>query len=261
MKILAFDKYEGAGNDFIILDFFAGESPDLNDQARMQRLCDRHFGIGADGIIALCPEEGWDFRMLYLNSDGRFSTFCGNGSRCISLFAHNKWKRDHFRFLAADGEHESEITGPGLVRVRMKDIKGMQQTRQGWLVDSGSPHLIREVENAFGHPVREEGRYFRQAFSEEGANVNFITQGEEGMLEIATYERGVEDETLACGTGIVASAYYKASMNGLTGHVVIPVRAKGGNLEVEMHLNNQAEASDVWLKGPARKVFSGFAEW
>lgn len=260
MNLIAFDKYEGAGNDFIMLDFFAGDTIDLADEVLMRQLCDRHFGIGADGIIALSPEAGYDFRMKYLNSDGRFSTFCGNGSRCISLFAQRKWKRDHFKFIAADGVHESEILPNSQVRVRMKDINAMIQTGQGWLVDSGSPHLIREVENPFEYPVVEEGRKLRNQFSAEGANVNFIDVDSDGVIRIATYERGVEDETFACGTGIVASAYYSAIRNGLQGTVEIPVICRGGQLSVGMTINQSISASEVWLKGPAKKVFSGFYE-
>ncbi|MFN8280718.1 MAG: diaminopimelate epimerase [Saprospiraceae bacterium] len=260
MKLIAFDKYEGAGNDFIMLDFFAGETIDLSDEVLMRQLCDRHFGIGADGIIALSPEAGYDFRMKYLNSDGRFSTFCGNGSRCISLFAQRKWNRDHFKFIASDGVHESEVLPNGQIRVRMKDINSMIQSGQGWLVDSGSPHLICEVDNPFEYPVVEEGRKLRSGFSAEGANVNFIQVDTQGVLRIATYERGVESETLACGTGIVASAYYWAITKGLLGTVSVPVISRGGHLSVRMTINSTGTASEVWLKGPARKVFSGFYE-
>lgn len=260
MKLFAFEKYEGAGNDFIIVDFFDYEFLDLNDEAFMNRLCDRHFGIGADGIMALCKEEGYDFRMKYLNSDGRFSTFCGNGSRCISLYAKHKWGKSNFHFIAADGPHDSEVLGEDHIKVKMKSIETIIHTDSGPLVQSGSPHLIFEVFDAFQYNVREEGKRIRNQFSIEGANVNFIQITGDKKFRISTYERGVEDETLACGTGIVASAYYYARQNKLIGLNQIEVEAKGGQLRVLLDMDSDGKASNVYLIGPARKVFSGFWE-
>ncbi|MEO6190362.1 MAG: diaminopimelate epimerase, partial [Saprospiraceae bacterium] len=196
MRLFAFEKYEGAGNDFIILDFMQGEFLDLTDQLFIEKLCNRHFGIGADGVIALCPEDSYDFRMKYLNSDGRFSTFCGNGSRCISLYAYYKWKKKTFDFVAADGHHHSEILDGNRIKVKMKDIEGLEKSSHESLIQSGSPHLIIEVDDAFNYHVVEEGRRIRNDFSIEGANVNFIEIINPLQLKIATYERGVEDETL-----------------------------------------------------------------
>ncbi len=258
MELIAFEKYEGAGNDFIILDFFHNEAIDLEDNEFMRRLCDRHFGIGADGIMALCPEEGLDFRMKYLNSDGNFSTFCGNGSRCISLYAFHKWGRKNFRFIAADGIHESVIVDNDTVRVKMKDIQTLEKTSNGILVQSGSPHLIFEVEDPLNYPIRDEGRFIRRAFSAEGANVNFVEIINDHQIVMATYERGVEDETLACGTGIVAASYYLNHKLGRPGLRNTQIKVKGGELEVEMELNQALEASNIYLTGPARKTFSGF---
>ncbi len=259
MKIIPFEKYQGAGNDFVILDFYDhGEFLDLNDQVFMEQLCDRRFGIGADGIIALCKKEGYDFEMKYLNSDGRFSTFCGNGSRCISMYAYRKWAKDYFSFIAADGPHESFILSHDQVKVKMLDIDSFQITEQGAFVNSGSPHLILYVQNVFEHPIRDEGRQLRNSFSKEGANVNFIESISETKIKIATYERGVEDETLACGTGITAAAYYHAIKNKLKGNNILFVMAKGGECKVELNLNSENQAKNVFLTGPAQRVYSGF---
>lgn len=263
MNILPFEKYEGAGNDFIIVDFFEhGEFIDLEDQQFIEKLCDRRFGIGADGLMALCRNEPYDFEMKYLNSDGRFSTFCGNGSRCISLYASRKWNKQQFKFVAADGEHESIILQNNQVKVRMKDINLWSQTECGILIDSGSPHLIHYVDNAFKHNVKSEGRKIRNEYSKEGANVNFVQLIDTNKIRIATYERGVEDETLACGTGITAAAYFHAIKNKLTGIQSIDVDSKGGNLQVELRIEeNSSCAHEIYLTGPARHVYSGFYEY
>ncbi|NOT37927.1 MAG: diaminopimelate epimerase [Saprospiraceae bacterium] len=258
MKIVPFEKYEGAGNDFIILDFFDhGELIDLNDQELIEKMCNRRYGIGADGLIALCRNNEYDFQMKYLNADGLFSTFCGNGSRCITMYAHRKWNRDSFRFLAADGQHESRVLNSETVKVKMKDINAFEVTNCGVFVDSGSPHLIHFVTDSFTYDVNKEGRKLRNEFSKEGANVNFIDSISTEEINIATYERGVENETLACGTGIAAAAYYSAIFNKLSGQQTIKVNAKGGALEVQMTIDG-SRATDIWLTGPAKRVYSGF---
>ena len=221
-KVIPFEKFEGAGNDFIIFDFFEFEFIDLNEQAVLERMCDRHFGIGADGIIAVCPDPNYDFRMKYLNSDGRFSTFCGNGSRCAVLYVCNK----------------------------------LNKTKLHFIVQSGSPHIMIEVNDPFHYNIYEEGKKIRNAFSPEGSNVNFI-EWKDDQLWIATYERGVENETLACGTGITAAAYYQAIQLKLQGYVSIPVISKGGQLKVELNLQGQ-KATDIYLTGPAHHVYAGF---
>ncbi|MEP7195627.1 MAG: diaminopimelate epimerase [Saprospiraceae bacterium] len=258
MKLIPFEKYEGAGNDFILLDFIEGELLDLKDQVLMEKLCDRNFGIGADGIIALCPDEQYDFRMKYLNSDGRFSSFCGNGSRCISLYASRKWNMNKFNFIAADGPHSSEIMDHNTVKILMKDIEGLENTALGPLVQTGSPHLIVEVEDVFKYEINSEGKRLRNEFSEEGVNVNFIQITGDQSLKIATFERGVEKETLACGTGIVASSYYLANKLKLQGQQSLQVEAKGGKLQVELFMDNKLKATTVHLIGPANQVYSGF---
>jgi diaminopimelate epimerase len=256
-RLIPFEKYEATGNDFIILDFFEFELFDLNNTDFIKSLCDRHFGIGADGLIALQKETDFDFRMKYFNSDGRKSSFCGNGSRASMQYMASKHSMKEFSFVAEDGPHKGSIQND-LVSVKMKDIISFQTTPYGKLIDSGSPHLIIEVENPWEYPVIEEGRRLRNLFGEDGVNVNFI-HNSNSELKIATYERGVEWETLACGTGVTAAAYYKCLSDKLTGNLQVYVEAKGGALTVSLKLIDQT-ASDIWLTGKAKKVFSGFWE-
>ncbi|MBK6352497.1 MAG: diaminopimelate epimerase [Saprospiraceae bacterium] len=255
IKNFPFEKYQGTGNDFIILDFFEFEFLDLHQQKFIERMCDRRFGIGADGLIAVCKEVGYDFRMKYLNSDGRFSTFCGNGSRCASAYVSRKLGLDTLNFIAADGPHTAWIK-KDYVSVKMQDIRAFDQTNLGPLIQSGSPHLIREVEDLTAVDVFNEGKKLRHEFSPEGANVNFVNN-KNGVINIATYERGVEDKTLSCGTGITASAYYFAAKSGVQGDIAQTIHAEGGILSVSMHLDGKV-ATDVVLSGPAEWVYSGF---
>lgn len=256
-RLIPFEKYEATGNDFVILDFFEFELMDLNDSVLIKTLCDRHFGIGADGLIALVKEDGMDFRMKYFNSDGRKSSFCGNGSRASIKYMASKQSKSEFGFMAEDGRHVGRLMN-GLVSVKMKDIDSPESTSHGTLIQSGSPHLIIYVQNLEEIPVVEEGRRLRNLFGKDGVNVNFISKSHDG-LQIATYERGVEWETLACGTGVTAAAYYHCLRNHLNGHHKIQVNAKGGDLTVELTIDGQ-KAHDIWLTGTARKVFSGFYE-
>lgn len=254
-RTIPFEKYEATGNDFIILDFFEFEWIDLNDTNLIKKMCDRHFGIGADGLIALCPEPGMDFKMNYFNSDGKPSSFCGNGSRASVRYMQSKQGKNNFSFAAFDGMHESYVKDQ-LVSVKMKDINGFEATPEGSLIQSGSPHLIREVINPWEFEVNEKGRALRKKFDPEGVNVNFIEIMRE-VLRIATYERGVEAETLACGTGITASAYYAAVKADSNSFFKQAIESKGGPLEVQMDIEG-LHATNIWLTGPANQVFSGF---
>jgi len=257
MKIenLPFEKFQGTGNDFIILDFFEFEFLDLHQREFIERMCDRRFGIGADGLIAVCKEDGYDFRMKYLNSDGRFSTFCGNGSRCASAYVAQKLNLKTLNFIAADGPHSAWIKD-NFVSVKMQDIQNYEQTPFGPLIQSGSPHLIREVPNPSMVDVFTQGKKLRYDFSSEGANINFVSNNN-GFIQIATYERGVEDKTLSCGTGITASAYFYAVKNGVQGDIVQTIESEGGTLTVSLHLEGNI-ATNVILSGPAEWVYSGF---
>lgn len=253
-----FYKYQGAGNDFILFDHLNG--PVLKDTSveNIARLCDRRFGIGADGLMLLEPHEDFDFYMRYYNSDGRPSSMCGNGGRCISALAK---RLGHVgletSFLAVDGPHRARITSDDWVELEMQDVASVEQVLDGYFLDTGSPHFVQWRDDLQGVDVDTDGRNLRndQLFSPGGANVNFVC-GSESLLDIATYERGVEAETLACGTGVTAAAIVAVARSGKTGDFTIPVKAKGGKLEVKLNFDGNS-FSNIWLCGPATFVFEG----
>lgn len=252
---IKFQKYQGAGNDFIIID----NRSHLYDLApsMVHRLCDRKFGIGADGLMLLedCPD--YDFRMRYFNADGKEASLCGNGSRCIVAYAHHSGRSGRFtRFMAADGAHEGQVTSSG-VRIKMQDVATIYTGPDYFFLNTGSPHYVKIVEDAFRIDTYHEGQKIRYAkeFGPEGTNVNFITP-KESHIEIATYERGVENETLACGTGCVASALAVATKRQ-DAQNTYTLLAKGGTLSVSFKKTADDHFTDIWLEGPAEKVFEG----
>jgi diaminopimelate epimerase len=261
MKIQFF-KFHGTGNDFIFIDNRGGTF--FPDPATVARLCNRHSGIGADGLILLQNAEGYDFSMAYFNSDGKESTMCGNGGRCIAAFArHLGIITDNARFMATDGEHAAEIIlhdGPDLlVRVRLRDAQVAASTAFGTLVNTGSPHLVRFVADVFKVDVVKEGRKIRygKKFAEEGINIDFVEIIKD-TLHVRTYERGVEDETLSCGTGVTAAALVTASkFEPAKGFYNVETR--GGSLKVSFK-QNRLDFTEVWLEGPVRLVFEGVIE-
>ncbi len=251
-----FYKYHGAGNDFILVDnrklFFEAANISL-----ISFLCNRRFGIGADGLMLLQNHGETDFEMRYFNSDGPEASMCGNGGRCIAALAsrlgivHGKTT-----FKAVDGFHEAEIMDKGEVNLKMSDVNSVQFVGTDYFLDTGSPHYVRFVDNIDETDVFNEGRSIRYSdlFREKGTNVNFVMD-ENSRLTVYTYERGVEDETLACGTGITASALCAALRRGLE-KGSLPVRAKGGNLEVSF-VKIREGFTNIWLKGPTALVFEG----
>ena len=248
--IIKFQKFQGAGNDFIIID----NRNQVYEFTReiVEYFCDRKFGIGADGLMLLETCPGYDFKMRYFNSDGREASLCGNGSRCIVAYAHRLGLfLQTTRFLAADGEHQGEITLQG-VRVKMNDVSRITVTPDYFFLDTGSPHYVKVVADAFQTDVVTAGRMIRYApsFQPGGTNVNFITPTP-ACIRIATYERGVEDETLACGTGACAAA--AAVMTLGRSRRQVTVRLPGGTLEVWWPKRN----ASMYLTGTAKTVFSG----
>ncbi|MEY2963051.1 MAG: hypothetical protein RL754_312 [Bacteroidota bacterium] len=248
---LHFYKYQGAGNDFILLDNRSGVI-DLDTQT-IAGLCNRHFGIGADGLMYLEQprQAGDDFHMVYFNSDGRESTMCGNGGRCIARFAqHLGIVATDAKFSAIDGAHWARLSADK-VELGMIDAVALVEKNGGYFVNTGSPHHVenRHADGDFVHTAR----VIRDAYGTEGANVNFI-ESCEGELSIRTYERGVENETLACGTGAVAAAIVAYTKGWTT---IKPVRlyAPGGVLEVDF--SGDGPFTNVVLSGPAEKVFEG----
>lgn len=257
MPSLKFFKYQGAGNDFIMLDFMNRQVE--MDVSLVSHLCDRRFGIGADGLITISPSDKGDFKMRYYNSDGHEASFCGNGSRCAVAFAHDlNIIGSSADFEAFDGMHHGEILsdhdGEKTVSITMRDVNIHHTNGDFLVIDTGSPHFITEVPDPDKIDVRAEGRKIRndKSISEDGVNVNFINWDGK-LLFIRTYERGVEDETLACGTGITASVIATAYWHGAN-H--IDVKAKGGDLHVDLERHGDL-FENIVLTGPARLSFSG----
>jgi len=258
MNELEFCKYQGAGNDFVVIDEREQQQIEAQDQSLVARLCDRKFGIGADGLMLLRKHDEYDFEMLYFNADGRPGSLCGNGGRCIVAFAQYLGLIDiSCTFLAADGPHRARITGPDWIELSMHDVEQVEEGVDHYFLDTGSPHYVSFVEELDVVNVVEAGRAVRYSdrFRENGTNVNFVERHDHG-LEIATYERGVEDETLACGTGVTAAAIAHLRASGQEGNFHIPVRAKGGPLAVRLRVEH-GKFQDIWLCGPARMVFKG----
>lgn len=255
-----FHKYQGTGNDFIILDNrSAGYSSLTNDQIR--RLCDRRLGIGADGLMMLNEKPGYDFDMKYYNADGGESTMCGNGSRCIVKFVyHLGIHRSVYKFLAVDGEHDAEIDTDGTVSVKMIDVDNVKKIRGDFILNTGSPHYVKLVNDVMEIDVYKKGRDIRYSkdFEEEGINVNFVEQADDDKIIVRTYERGVEDETYSCGTGVVAAAL--VCYHNENGFNEVEVKTLGGTLTIEFDRLEDDRYTNIWLCGPAEKVFEGSVE-
>ncbi len=253
--MLSFCKYHGTGNDFILIDNRDGKTV-LSD-ATIASLCDRRFGIGADGLMLLETAPGVDFRMVYYNADGRQSSMCGNGGRCITAFAKRlELIENEAHFTAIDGVHYASINEDGTVRLQMQNVPAKKRMGTFEFLDTGSPHVIIPVENLETLDVNAEGEKIRNhsLFAPAGANVNFVKQLPEQTLHVRTYERGVEAETLSCGTGVTAAAIAFAQTSGK--HVV-NIITPGGNLEVSFTLLENGNAEQVVLSGNAVFVFEG----
>ena len=260
MQQLHFYKYQGAGNDFIMVDQREHRYLQRSDPAIIARLCHRRFGIGADGLILLQNHPEFDFEMVYFNADGGEGSMCGNGGRCIVAFARQLGIiGEQCRFLAVDGPHEARIRPNGWVDLKMSDVKEVEKGAGFYFLNTGSPHYVEFVDALEQTDVLQRGREVRysERFKTEGTNVNFVAPAEEGIA-VATYERGVEDETLSCGTGVTASAIAHYIRQPGQGPQVIPIQTKGGRLEVRF--TPMADGfTDVWLCGPAELVFEGAA--
>lgn len=260
MKV-PFTKYHGAGNDFILIDDRANLWADKMTEPWIEMVCHRRFGIGADGLILLQKSnDGADFFMKYYNADGRQSTFCGNGGRCIVSFAA-KLEIHHGRckFLGTDGLHSGSINDKGLVTLSMTDVNQITTIdSKTFTLYTGSPHYVTFVDDVENIDVFHEGRSIRNSplYSSAGINVNFVEITGPSSIRIRTYERGVEDETMACGTGVVASAI-AYSVHADNNADQCAVKTQGGNLTVEFVRNSKHEFSDVKLIGPAVEVFNG----
>ena len=256
-----FWKYHGTGNDFILFDNRSG-TIDRADTAWFKQLCDRRFGIGADGVMLLETAPDFDFEMVYYNSDGNPSTMCGNGGRCMVAFAATLGiVKEHYRFLAVDGPHEAFIR-QGNVHLRMSDVSTVQQFPDHDEIDTGSPHFVTFVDDIMTVNVNRDGAAIRNrsAYMPKGINVNFL-EWHDGALLIRTYERGVEEETLSCGTGVTAAALSAALHQQVSNGVhTQTLQTMGGKLQVQFNRTGPQSFTDIWLIGPATFVFEGEVE-
>jgi len=255
---IKFYKYQGTGNDFVILDNRGKEYGFLNTST-IHSLCDRRYGIGGDGLMLLNERAGYDFEMKYYNADGNESSMCGNGGRCLVKFAYNLGiHRSVYKFLASDGEHEAEIDTDETVSLKMKDVDSVKKFKGDHLLNTGSPHYVKMVNDVMNLDVYKKGSEIRYSkdFEKEGINVNFVEQlSDEDKIIVRTYERGVEDETFSCGTGVTAAALI--CYHNENGFNEVEVKTLGGALSVEYDRIDDGKYTNIWLSGPAEKVFEG----
>jgi diaminopimelate epimerase len=253
MPEVTFHKYQGTGNDFVMIDD-RKETFDLKRKDLIAKWCDRRFGIGADGVILIRNHHTCDFEMIYFNPDGSQS-LCGNGSRCAIRFAHDLGIIGHrCLFEAVDGEHQGNIDG-NIISVKMQDVGKPSELDGEYFIDTGSPHHIKIVKELAIVDVRTEGKSIRdsQVYQPGGTNVNFV-EPSNGTVMIRTFERGVEDETLSCGTGVTAAALVMASLGYSS---PVKVKARGGELMVSFDRRNDQSFQEIYLRGPAEKVYQG----
>ena len=255
--LLTFYKYQGTGNDFIMVDNRLNSFPKENTQL-IEQLCDRRFGIGADGLILLENHTTYDFKMVYFNSDGNESSMCGNGGRCLVAFAKQLGIIEATaEFEAVDGYHYAKIIGDDLVSLQMKDVDRIAVHQDYSFLNTGSPHHVQLVSNLKNLDVKTEGAKIRYSdlYGKAGSNINFVHQLENDIFAVRTYERGVEDETLSCGTGATAVAI-AMHQTGKTNNNIIDLNVEGGKLKVQFDVDNE-KYTNVFLIGPATFVFEG----
>ncbi len=260
MTLIPFMKFQGAGNDFVIVDQFEKQWLSPQDEPIINRLCSRRFGVGADGLILLEPSDKADFAMIYFNADGKVGSLCGNGARCAVACMHylQRFGKEG-TFMAYDGKHHARLEEDGTVEITMQPVDSVELNSRYFILDTGSPHYVSFVEDLSDLDIVESGKAIRYSdrFRKEGINVNFVEELEQG-IEVNTYERGVEDETLSCGTGVTAAAIsYAIKHNQRNG--TVNVRTKGGDLRVRFNRTPQG-FEDIWLGGPATWVFTGEVE-
>lgn len=261
---LHFFKYQATGNDFVLIDNRSAQYAFTTEQ--IGKICHRKFGVGADGLMLIEKHPVLDFNLVYYNSDGSQS-LCGNGSRAaVSLAAFLGMLNGKTQFNAYDGAHAAELLPSGVVKLKMNDVQKTSRSGEDYFINTGSPHHIRFVPNVHQYPVVEEGRKIRysEAYKPAGTNVNFVEIQPDNTIFVRTYERGVEDETLSCGTGVVASALASA-LKGFSSPVKI--KTLGGDLSVAFTFSRSGSSAsqegtfhDIFLIGPAKLVFEGDLE-
>ncbi|OFX21418.1 MAG: diaminopimelate epimerase [Bacteroidetes bacterium GWA2_31_9b] len=251
-----FYKYHGTGNDFIIFDNRLGDI-DLN-KSTIEHLCDRHFGIGADGLMYFEKHSEYDFGMRYFNSDGIETTMCGNGGRCLVSFAKSlDLISEKTQFHAIDGLHYATLNNDNTISLKMVDVKDIQIIENNFLLNTGVPHYVVFEKNIADFDVFNKGREIRNKsiFSPDGSNINFVELLNDELF-VRTYERGVENETLSCGTGVTASAISTSLKTG-TDKNSWNIKTLGGKLNVRFKKVSNNHFTDIWLTGPAEFVFKG----
>lgn len=256
---LQFDKYQGTGNDFILID--NRKSSIKLSVAQIAFLCDRRFGIGADGLMLLENADGYDFRMVYYNADGNESTMCGNGGRCIVAFAQKLGVvGNNASFIAIDGAHTATVNEDGTVSLQMQDVQEVLYADGYTQLNTGSPHYVVFVDDVTTTDVFNTGRSIRNSerYQPKGINVNFVQRVTDSSIHVRTYERGVEDETYSCGTGVTAAAI--AASRNATGHIRTDIKTPGGNLLVSFDKKDASHIVNVILHGPATFVYTGSIE-
>ncbi len=251
-----FYKYQGTGNDFVMIDN-RQQTFNKNNTKDIAFLCDRRFGIGADGLILLENHDTLDFKMVYYNADGNESSMCGNGGRCLVAFAKQLGViTDKASFEAIDGLHHATIDGV-MVKLQMLDVDSIDTYEDHTFLNTGSPHHVQFEEAINNFDIKTEGAKIRYGspYNEAGTNVNFVKKISDAVFRVRTYERGVEDETLSCGTGVTAVALAMHATNE-TNATLIALKVEGGELQVSFNMEGE-NYKNVWLIGPATFVYKG----
>ena len=249
IKNILFWKVEAAGNDFVMVDNRENNF-DCSNKGLIAKMCHRRFGIGADGLIEIFPDKGYDFKMKYYNSDGSGPVMCGNGARAAVYFAHYRGylSSEKINFMAPDGEHLADMSNKN-IRLTIKQPETLELTQESepvYFVDTGTNHIVLKKSNLYKYNIRAEGAYYRKKYD---SNVNFVEEIRQGEWKIRTWERGVEDETYACGTGATASAFMINKIDKI--NFPISMFAKGGKLIIDKVYTK------LWLEGPTNFVFEG----
>jgi len=256
--LLHFQKYQGTGNDFVLIDNRTGDIHLTREQVSF--LCHRRFGIGADGLMLLEKHDSLDFTMVYYNSDGNTSTMCGNGGRCITAFAKSIGAvTSKITFEGIDGPHDAIVNEDGTVSLKMIDVEEVEVNNDFYYLNTGSPHYVTFVNDIEKFDVFSKGKEIRnnERFKAVGTNVNFVEPSDDGIF-VRTYERGVEDETFSCGTGVTASAI-SAGLHLDKNATSFNIITLGGKLNVRFQRSNKG-FNNIWLSGPAQHVFTGTIE-
>lgn len=257
MSEIKFCKYQGTGNDFVVIDNRT-KLFNITDNEQIKLLCDRRFGVGADGLMCLQIADGYDFEMVYFNADGNPGSMCGNGGRCIVAFAKELGIiENETNFLAVDGPHYARISELG-IELQMTDVHNVGKRNEDYVIHTGSPHYVQQVQDLPSLDVFSAGRSIRyhDEYKISGINVNFYTL-HENHLSVRTYERGVEAETYACGTGVTAVAIAVACANDENGAIEKKINVLGGELTVRFNKLGDS-CTDIFLCGPAERVFTGY---